>query len=128
MLDQHIGSVLVVDEAGQLYGIITESEFAAKEKGVPFSIVRLPQLFGEWMPPHQVEPLFERARDMTAGEVMNRDVVTVLEDDSLGTVLRLMLKHDIHHIPVVENGIPTGMIARHDLLEIMARSGQRQRS
>ena len=35
MLEHHIGSVPVVNAQGKLSGIITVSDFAAKEQGIP---------------------------------------------------------------------------------------------
>jgi CBS-domain-containing membrane protein len=49
MLGQNIGCVPVVDARGKISGIITQSDFAAKERGVPFSTFRAPQLFGQWV-------------------------------------------------------------------------------
>ena len=41
MVDRRIGCVPVVDELGKLRGIVTLTDFAAKEHGVPFSIENL---------------------------------------------------------------------------------------
>jgi CBS domain-containing protein len=30
-----------------------------------------------------------------------------------------MLAYQVHHIPVVRDGVPVGMVARHDLLLMM---------
>jgi CBS domain-containing protein len=47
MLDRSIGGLPVEDERGDLCGMVTESDFVAKEKGIPFSVYRFPQMFGE---------------------------------------------------------------------------------
>jgi CBS-domain-containing membrane protein len=70
MLEHRIGSVLVVDGTGVLKGIITETDFAAKEKGIPFSTFRGPQLFHQWMDGSNLEELYREARTLTAGEIM----------------------------------------------------------
>ncbi|MBM3767093.1 MAG: CBS domain-containing protein, partial [Acidobacteria bacterium] len=38
MLEHNIGCLLVTDTKGELAGIVTESDFAAKEKAVPFTV------------------------------------------------------------------------------------------
>ena len=43
MLDRGIGGVPVTNIAGELIGIITESDFTAREKCLPFSLFRFPQ-------------------------------------------------------------------------------------
>lgn len=49
MVERGIGRVPAVTDGGRLAGIVTESDFSAKERGVPFSLLRLPQLFGHWL-------------------------------------------------------------------------------
>ncbi|HSE97069.1 MAG TPA: CBS domain-containing protein [Blastocatellia bacterium] len=122
MLEKCIGCLPVVDERGEISGIITESDFTAKEKGIPFSTFRAPQLFGQWMDEEGIERIYSAARKMTAREIMRRNVVTVSEDDSVAAVLDRMLRHNITRIPVVRDKTPVGMVARHDLLKLMAHS------
>jgi CBS domain-containing protein len=119
MLDHEIGGVPVVNDQGMLRGIITESDFAAKEKGFPFSTFRAPQVLGHWMSEEDVERIYEAARQMKAREIMTRRVVTLTEDDSVNEAVELMLRHNINRIPVVRDGVVVGIVARHDLLRLM---------
>lgn len=118
MLQHRIGGIPVVDGNGNLVGIITETDFCAKEKCVPFSLFRAPQLFGTWLG-HNAEEVYAKAGAIRAGEVMSRNVVTVRADDSVETVLELILKYDINRIPVLSDGKLAGIVARRDLLRIM---------
>lgn len=120
MLDQRIGGVPVVSEEGELKGMITESDFTAKEKCFPFSMFRAPELFGHWLS-NDAEELYAAARTMPAREIMSTWVVTVAEDDSVEKVLELILRHDVNRIPVVRDRKPIGIVARHDLLRMMKR-------
>jgi CBS domain-containing protein len=119
LLGHRIGCLPVVDDSGLLCGIITESDFAAKERGVPFSILRLPQVLNEWMPPEGVERVYRAAATTTVGDVMSSHTFSVLEDAPIEQAMRLMLDHDIGHVPVVRDGTPVGLISRHDLLRMM---------
>ena len=118
MLDNRIGGLPVINQSGDLTGIVTESDFTATEKCIPFSMFRAPQLFGNWLG-NDAEDLYERAGNISAQEVMSTSVVTVTENDSIETVLELILKYDINRIPVVKDGKPIGIVARHDLLKLM---------
>lgn len=118
MLDHRIGGVPVIDEKGKLTGIVTESDFTAKEKCVPFSMFRAPQLFGSWLG-NDAEELYARAGSIPARAIMSTDVVTVTENDPIEKVLELILTHDINRVPVVKDLAPIGMVARHDLLRMM---------
>ncbi len=119
MLDRNVGGLPVVDERGDLTGIVTESDFVAREKGIPFSIYRFPQMFGEWMPHEHVERIYESARRRAVREIMSQNVVTVTEVDTIETVLEKMLKAGLHRIPVVRGRKPVGIVTRRDLLRLM---------
>lgn len=121
MLEHGIGGVPVVDKTGALAGIVTESDFTAKEKSIPFSLFRWPQLFGSWLG-NDAEELYAKARKIPAREIMNTNLVTVTENDSIDTVLHLMLKYEVNRIPVVREGKAIGIVARRDLLKTMKDS------
>lgn len=121
MLQHHIGCVPVVDARGALCGIITESDFAAKEKGIPFSTFRAPQVLGEWLTDEGIERLYELARKRAAREIMNTSVVTLAEEEPIERAVELMLQHDINRIPVVRDRVPVGIVSRHDLLKLLLR-------
>jgi CBS domain-containing protein len=118
MLDHRIGGVPVINESGDLTGIVTESDFTAKEKCIPFSMFRAPQLFGTWLG-NNAEELYATARNISARQIMSTSVVTVTENDSIEKVLELILRYDINRIPVVKDRKPVGIVARRDLLRVM---------
>jgi CBS domain-containing protein len=118
MLQHRIGGIPVVDKDGNLVGIVTETDFTAKERCVPFSLFRAPQLFGTWLG-NDAEKLYTKASSIHAREVMSRNVITVSDNDSIERVLELILKYDINRIPVLRDGKLVGIVARRDLLRIM---------
>jgi CBS domain-containing protein len=119
MLERHIGCVPVVNDRGEICGIVTESDFTAKQRGIPFSTFRAPQILGQWMPKQGIERIYEAARTMTAREIMTARVVTVTEEKSVEEVVELVLRHNIHRVPVVRDAVPVGIVARHDILKLM---------
>lgn len=46
-------------------------------------------------------------------------IVSCRTEDSLGTILRIMLHENIHHVYVLEDGKPTGVISFVDILRIL---------
>ncbi len=119
MLDHQFGCVPVVNERGELTGIISESDFVAKGKGVPFTTFQAPQVFGQWLGKSGVEQLYEAARASLAADNMTADVFSVTEDAPIEDVLELMLRHDVNRIPVLRDKVPVGIVARYDLLKLM---------
>lgn len=121
MLDNNIGGLPIVDDNGKLVGIITESDFSAKEHTIPFSRVYAPKLFGEWMTKEGVEKAYEAARNITVDKVMSSPVVHIGKDDNVADVVRAMLEKRVHRVLVTEDDIPVGIISRRDLLKLVVK-------
>jgi CBS domain-containing protein len=48
-------------------------------------------------------------------DIMTKDVITALPDDTISRVKEKIVQNVIHHIPVVENGDVKGMISMNDI-------------
>jgi len=62
-------------------------------------------------------------RGVTIREVMTSHVRTARPDQSLLEVWRLLTDERCHHIPIVEDGRPVGMISTRDLVRIARKHG-----
>jgi CBS domain-containing protein len=120
MVDHRVGCVLVVDSKPKLCGIITQSDFGDKEHGLHYSMELLLHSFTRPTLPETKERAQLEAQATRAGEVMRTEVLTACEDSPVEEIARHMLRYDIDHIPVVRNGVPIGMVARHDFLRLVA--------
>jgi CBS domain-containing protein len=121
MRERDIGAVGVVDGEGRLVGLITESDFVGIGRCVPFSLDLAPVVFGaRAATPGEVERIYAMARALKAREFMTDKVTTVDENEELGVVVHRMLGQQRKHLPVLREGRPAGMIARHDLLKVLA--------
>ena len=56
---------------------------------------------------------------MQVRDVMSRDVIAVTPDTPVTDVLRIMSARDIGRVPVVENGVLTGIVTRTDILKVV---------
>ena len=54
----------------------------------------------------------------TVGEVMTRDAVTASQEDTVRSVLGLMLEHGISCVPVVDQGRAVGILTERDLCRL----------
>lgn len=124
MLEHDLRGVPVINERGQVTGFLSVSDFLAKDRCFPFSRFHAPQLFGKWIPKEGIERIYEEARSTPVKEVMSHGVVSVTEEVTLEEVVELMLRRDLNRIPVVRDGVPVGIVARFDLLKLMAREGK----
>lgn len=119
MLDESIGSLLVVDEDGKLQGIVTDSDFGSSEARVPFSTFKATTLLDRWVGQEGVEKIYEAARRRTVDEIMTAPVHTVQVDTPLRELLDVMFRRDVKHVPVLRGKEPAGVVARHDLLKVI---------
>ena len=53
---------------------------------------------------------------------MRKDAPTVSPETHLGEIAKLMVEGESHHLPVILENKPVGMISRHDLLTLFASS------
>ena len=120
MVEHRVGCVLVVDGHGKLRGIITQTDFGGDQHGAPFSMELLLQMFSRSMPAGEIDKVRRQAQGTTAGTIMVTEVITAEEDTPVEEIARSMLRYDIDHIPVVRDGVPVGLVARHDFLRMVA--------
>jgi CBS domain-containing protein len=119
MVEHRVGCVLVVDLQGKLRGIVTQTDFGGEGQGVPFSTEALLQLFSRSLPSGALEKVRRNAQSTMVEEIMVTEVRTANDNTPLEEIARLMLRYDIDHIPVVRDGVPVGIVARHDFLRMI---------
>jgi CBS domain-containing protein len=56
-------------------------------------------------------------RDIAINRIMTTDPTTVELSDSISVAKQLFVSGDIHHLPVVENGLLVGIVSSSDLLK-----------
>ena len=96
--DRQVRSVGVMDAAGQLAGVVSHSDISNK--------VAAENKCPAWM---------------RVSEIMSRGLVIVRPEMALDECLRLMEKHGVFHLLVVEDsGRYLGMISVADLLQVIA--------
>lgn len=57
-------------------------------------------------------------RDVAINRIMTTDPVTTGPDESVASAVELLESRDIHHLPVVEDGVLVGMLSSADLLKL----------
>jgi CBS domain-containing protein len=117
MLDESIGCLPVVGTDGGMVGIVTESDLTGARPWLSLRAWARSEAAKEARP---AAPDLERLRTTRVEVVMTRRVVTAAPGEVLSAVVDRMMERNLHHVPVVENGVPVGVLARHDLLGFLA--------
>lgn len=117
MLERRISGVPVVDGERHVLGIVSEGD-----------LIRRPEIETDHVPKRWLGMFLsdeERARDFVkshgrkAREVMTQPAIGVAPDTPLAEVVRLMERHRVKRLVIVEGGKLTGLVTRADLLRAM---------
>lgn len=95
-----ITSLPVLDQAGDLVGIVSESDL-------------LPRL---------EEPPSRARQPEVVADVMTHDVVVAAPDEDLAEVAKAMLDYDVRCVPVLEGPELVGVVSRRDILGSLVRT------
>jgi CBS domain-containing protein len=118
--EKHISSLPVVDGAGSLVGIVTETDLVEQDKSLHIPTVI--SIF-DWVIYLESDKKFEKElKKMTGrkvGDIYSTDVLTVSPLDTVAKVADLMSSHKVNALPVVEADKVVGIVARIDLIRAM---------
>jgi len=116
--EQRVSAFPVLDQGGQVIGVVSEVDLLAKqaldggEDGMPGMIAGLLRRREQ-----------EKARGVTAGDLMTSPAYTVRPEDTVEHAARLMYTHRVRRLPVVDaGGHLVGIISRADVLSVFDRS------
>jgi CBS-domain-containing membrane protein len=117
MLSRHISGLFVVDQTGDLAGVVTEGDLLRRdelgtERNRPWWLRLLAS-------PARQAADFTQANGRHVRDVMTGDVLTVAQDAPLEDVVATMEKHRIKRLPVTADGKVVGVVSRADLLRAL---------
>jgi CBS domain-containing protein len=112
MIEKRISGLPVVED-GVVVGVISEADFVAKDSSRTwFSRALLGQEEGMFTGVEKV------------GEMMSRNVVTVPVSATVQDAARLMTRHNVNRLPVIEHGVMVGIVTRSDLIRAYVHSDE----
>lgn len=116
MARRGVSGLPVVDEQGELLGVVSEADIIVKAASHPEGAGIYSRLFL----PEGVDP--KRVEATTVGEAMTSPAVTVDADRPVAVAARLMVEHDVNRLPVLVDGKLVGIVSRADLVQAFRRS------
>lgn len=119
-MDQHIGMAPVVDENGDLLGVVTETDLIEQDRTlhIPTVIALMDSVFYVGSA-RTFEKELQRITARTVGDICTRRVKTVKPETPLDEVADLMVSHKYTGIPVVVGKKVVGVVSRIDLIRSM---------
>jgi CBS domain-containing protein len=115
--DEHVSAFPVIDDDNQVIGVVSEGDLIAKEAVSGDGQNYTGPLAGLL---HRHE--LEKARGVTAGELMSKPPVTVGTGDTVSRAAQLMYDHKVKRLPVVDTaGRLNGIVSRTDVLSVFSR-------
>lgn len=112
---------LVTDEKGKLIGIVTETDLIFQEKNI-----HIPTFFtfmDSFIILENLAKLDEEIKKISASKVneimTSEDIITVKPDTLVNDAATIMIEKKVHHLPVVEDNIPIGLITKESLLKAL---------
>ena len=127
LLNNHINGAPVVNEQGELEGILCQSDLVFQQKKIP-----VPPIFtilDGIFPLSSSKKLDEEFKKMAAtcvADAMVRDVTTVAPDTPVSEIASLMVEKHFHTIPVVRDKKILGIIGKEDILKTLIPSQEKQ--
>lgn len=124
LAERRISGLPVVDDAGQLVGIISETDLMWRETGVtpPAYIMFLDSVI-YLQNPAKHERELHKALGQTVGEVMSSDPISISPNKPLKEAAQIMHEKEVRRLPVVDDaGQVIGILTRGDIVRAMAAS------
>lgn len=118
MLQTHVSGLPVLNDAGELVGVVSESDFLRRNE------IGTGRKHAAWLKfftgPARAAAEFIHERGRKVEDVMTQTVISVNEDTTLDELVRLMEKNDIKRLPVTRETALVGIVTRANLLQAVA--------
>lgn len=123
--NHRISGLPVLDDEGRVVGVVSEADLLRKEEHMPEHYA------DDYHPPlrsrlrHHLDNegnTKTKAAGTVAGALMTAPAITIRADASVVKAARLMDRHGVKRLPVVDDdGRPLGIISRSDVLRVFGR-------
>lgn len=122
LLERNISGAPVVDEAGAVIGVVTESDliFQNKKVHLPTAFAIL-DAFVFLERPEKMETELKKIAGSKVGDICSRKLISVGPDTELEELATLMAEKKIHTLPVMSEGRLVGVIGKSDIIRTIAQ-------
>jgi len=94
MTENSVGSALVIDESGEIAGMVTERDILRYFSKIRCSVT-----------------------ESKVSAIMSTDLIVALVDDDVETMIATMVENRFRHLPVLDEGKLVGLVSMGDLVK-----------
>ena len=111
---QRVNGLPVVDGDQRVIGFISQHDIMAALLPNYLGVVNSSTFLTEFI---QLSKKLKEYAYHKVEEFMARDIITISEEDNEVMAANLLIRHKIHHLPVLRNGFLVGIVTMRDLLK-----------
>ena len=120
LLTNRINGLPVVNEAGELVGILCQSDLIIQQKNIPIpSLFTLLDGFIPLTSSKKLDREVEKIAATTAADAMTANPVTVNPDTGIEEIAALMVEKNYHTLPVMDGDKIVGIVGKEDVLKTL---------
>ena len=120
LTSRHISGVPVVDDAGKVIAVVTESDLIdqSKKLHIPTVITILDSVF-YLENPDRMEDEMKKIAGTKVGDICSSPATTVSPDTQVDEIATIMAESNIHTLPVLDDGQLVGIIGKKDIIKTL---------
>ncbi len=124
LMEHNISGAPVVNDAGDLIGIVTENDLISQNKRLHIpTVMRLFDAFIMLESPSKIEKEIKKMAAITVDDICTKKVITITVDTPVQDIATIMSEKKVHLIPVVEGKKIRGIIGKMDMIKGISKSG-----
>ena len=120
-IENHFNGVPVLDDAGKVIGVVTQSNLIEQNKNLHIPTVIA--LFDAVLFLESEKKFESDVKKLTGSkieDIYHKNPITVSRDTELNEITTIMAEKDVHTLPVLENDKLVGIIGKKDVIRAMA--------
>jgi len=115
LVGRRISGLPVVDEAGEVVGVVSETDIVMKASGGTERSGYLAWFFDS-------DVTGEKVAAETVGQAMSSPVITITPDRTVHDAARVLIEERVNRLPVVRDGKLVGILTRSDIVRAFTRT------
>jgi len=118
LLNNHISAAPVVDDKGELVGIVSDGDLIRRPEigTTKRHSWWLELISNKWASATE----YIKSHSRKVADVMTREVITAKPDTPLGDIAAMLERNRIKRVPIVEGGKLAGLVSRANILQALA--------